>query len=90
MTGEQRLAYLLDLAESLGLEVRNVTGRAGDDRAADLVTLKGCEILFVDTAAPAAVRAQAVGRALRGRDGLDQMFLPPEIRSAIDGDDSEF
>ncbi len=84
MLAEDKLSALVDVARSLGMEVRLVdTAGAGRDGGA-LVRLKGREIVFLDVSAPLADRIDAVAGVLAGRKELEQLFLPPEIREAIE------
>ena len=86
MDQDSKLVILLDLAESIGIEVR--LGPARDDAAASpggsLVTLRGKDILFLDAHATTAARTAATAAALARRDEIEQMFLAPEIRETID------
>jgi len=86
MDEEGRLRFLLDLAESLGIEVRRAPpGGAGwDTPGGALVRLGDKEMLFMDAAAPIAARIVAAAAALAGRREIEQMFLPPEIREVIE------
>ena len=78
MDDQTKLRVLLDLVESLGISVRRGPARGGawGDQGASLVTLRGKEILFVDNGVSAA--------AMAGRDEIEQIYLPPEIREMID------
>lgn len=80
------LAALIDLAQSLGMEVRRVP--AGAETCASpggaLVRLRGRELLFLDPTASAADQISVVAEALAGRSELEDRFLPPEIRERID------
>lgn len=86
MDQESKLSVLLDLSESLGIDVRPgpVRGEGGHPPGGSLVKLRGKEILFLDTHTTTAARITAVAAALAGRDEIEQMFLPPEIREIID------
>ena len=86
MDDQTKLRVLLDLVESLGISVRRGPARGGTwgDQGASLVTLRGKEILFVDNGVSAAAQVTAIAAALAGRDEIEQMYLPPEIREAID------
>ena len=53
-----------------------------------LVKLKGKEILFLDPTAPLPDQVAVVAGCLRGRAGIEQRFLPPEVRQAIDNPES--
>jgi len=84
MFAEDKLSSLVETAKSLGIEVRLVdTAGSGKDGGA-LVRLKGREIIFLDVSAPIADRVETVARALAGRNELEQRYLPPEVRQAIE------
>ena len=81
-----RLESLLDLAEQVGLTVRQVSGTAETDHPGGaLVRLKGSEVLFLDPAAAVADQLAVTARALRGRRELSGRFIAPELRELIDG-----
>ena len=82
MDGQDLLAALLELAESLGIAVRTV--QTGSPQAAALVRLKGREVLFVEDSTELADRIDAVAAALAGRAELADRFLLPEVRAAIE------
>jgi len=86
MDEKRTLRMLLDLADEIGIAVRPAPAGEGRDAhpGGALVRLKGEEILFLDRRASAADQLGAVAGALRGRRELDERFLPPEIREAID------
>lgn len=85
MDGGAQLDALVALAESLGIAVRCIAGRPGEGASAgDLVCLKGKYVLFLDSTAPPAEQAAAVAGALVGRSELQDRFLPPALREAID------
>jgi len=85
MDPDTKLSTLLDLAESLGMEVRRMPPMGGTDHPGGaLVRLRGKEILFVDPSASTGDCIDAVARALAGRPELADRFLPPDIRDAID------
>ncbi len=84
-----QLRALLDLAESLGVEVRRTPSALPGEAASGhpggaMVKLRGKEILFLDPDAAVAERIEAAASALRGRPELEDVFLPPEIRQLID------
>ncbi len=86
MDNQSKLHLLLDLAESLCIEVRRGPARGGPGSAegGSLIRLRGKEILFLDTHASDSAQVAAVAAALAGRDEIEQMFLPPEIRQTIE------
>lgn len=87
MDHERKLAALMDLAESLGLSVRLVggVGDCGDYPGGAMVRLKGRDVIFLNPAAGIADRISVLAEALRGRAEIEAMYLPPEVREAIDG-----
>lgn len=86
MDEEKKLRVLLDLAESLGIEVRRVggCGAGWDSPGGSLVRLRHREILFLDPAASIGAQVAAAASALARRSEIEQIFLPPEIRETID------
>lgn len=81
----EQLRYLLNLAESAGIDIRRAP--AGDDHTGGaLVKLRGREILFLDPGASVADRIAVAAAALAGREELQDRFLPPQIRELIDRD----
>ena len=90
MDQKSKLRALLDLTESLGIEIRRAPphGAGWDFEGASLIRLGDREILFLDAKTSRAAQIAAVAAALAGRDEIEQMFLPPEIRETIEhGDD---
>ncbi len=85
MDAYQRLEWMLDLAEQIGLTVRRMP--AASDGAGyiggTLIRLKGVEVLFLDTSASLADQTAAVAAALVGRDELEDRFIPPEVRDIL-------
>ncbi len=89
MDTSRQLGELIDLAESLGISIRQAPSPA--DSAAEgrcsggaLVRLKGKEIIFLDSNASLSDQITVVAGALRLRPEIQQRFLPPEIRQLID------
>lgn len=90
----EQLRYLLDLAESVGIDIRRAPtavaaetpGGGSDHPGGALVKLKGKEILFLDPAASVADRIAVVAAALTGRADLQDRYLPPRIRDLIERD----
>jgi hypothetical protein len=78
----EKLRLLLDLARSLGLQVRPGPSHDGQGGGA-LVRLKGREILFLDGRSPVAERLAVTAKALAGRPQLEEMYLAPEIRELL-------
>jgi len=76
---------MLELAESLGMEIRRApAGDAAEHPGGAVVRLKGREILFLDPSAGVADRMAVVASALRGRPELEDRFLPPNLREMIE------
>ncbi|HAU38446.1 MAG TPA: hypothetical protein DCX07_12125 [Phycisphaerales bacterium] len=80
------LSELVDLAETLGMTVRRAPSGDGSSThpGGAIVKLKGREILFLDPSAPVADQIDVVALALRGRAEIENRFLAPELRAAID------
>jgi hypothetical protein len=87
MDDQETLQRLIELADQLGIEVRR--GPAMGDSThpgGAVVRLRGREILMIDPSASVEDRIAAAAAALRGREALAEMFLPPVLRELIDGD----
>lgn len=86
MEPAQQLAALIDLAESLEIEVRRSPAREqfGGRLGGALVALRGRSILFLDPSATWNDQVAAAALGLKGRKELDDIFIPPEIRELID------
>ncbi|MBL7134054.1 MAG: hypothetical protein ISS78_08150 [Phycisphaerae bacterium] len=86
MDNESQLGFLIDLAESLGIQVRQVSREvdSAENRGGDLVRLKGKEILFIDPGASAVEQIAVVAGALRDRQEIAEMYLPPQVRRALE------
>lgn len=78
----------MDLAESLAMSIRWVPGSGDSDGRAGgaAVRLRGRTVIFLDPLAGVADQVGVLAEALRGRDQIEGMYLPPEIRRTIDGD----
>ena len=87
MDHERKLAVLTDLAESLGFSVRLVGGwsDSANHPGGAVVRLKGRDVIFLNPLAGVADRISVLAEALRGRAEIEEMYLPPEVRDAIDG-----
>ena len=80
--GEDLLGDLLELAEQLGLEVRQAPlgGEGGG-----LAKLRGKEILFVDIDAPGDVQLEKTAAALsRLADRLETIYVKPAVRALLE------
>jgi len=87
MEPDSQIRLLLDLADEVGLEVRRVVGSSSgaEHPGGAKVRLKGKEILFLDPAACRSDQLDVLAGALKGRAGVEDRFLPPEIRERIEG-----
>ena len=83
-----KLSALIELAESLGVDIRRVSSAAGsaEHSGGAMVRMKGLEIFFIDPTASLADQISALADAMRGREELEDIFLPPELRQAIEGE----
>lgn len=86
MDKQSQLAFLTDLAESLGIEVRQASRKADlvENPGGALVRLKGRELLFINPGASLVEQMAVVARALRDRREIAEMYLPPEIRRLLE------
>jgi len=86
MNPHEQLAALIDLAETVGIDVRIAppSGGLSEYRPGALVRLKGREMLFLDPTASLADQIAVVAAALAGRSELQDRFIPPELREQID------
>ena len=86
METSRQLTVLLELAEQLDIAIRAAPSGGGSDRPGGaVVRLRGRQVLFLDPPASDADKVEVVAEALRARDELVEMFLPPEIRELIEG-----
>ncbi len=88
MDTETLLSMLLDLAEELGIELRHVPSlpMSSDHPGAELVRLKGREMLFINASAAPADQIDGVASVLRSRSELEDRYLPPQLREVLDGE----
>jgi len=87
MDARRKLRRLRDLLESLGVEVRSSpAGDSAPHRVGALIRLKDKEILFLDPHAGEDEQIRLLSSALRGREELEDRFLPPDLRETIEGD----
>ena len=86
MNQHEQLTALIDLAESVGIEIRAAppSGAAGEQRPGALVRLKGRELLFLDPTATVADQIAVAAAALAGRGELQERFIPPQLREQLD------
>ena len=85
MTPDAILSALLELAQNLNISVRTMpTSLGGEHAGGSLVRLRGKEIIFLDGSADTADQVAALASALKGRPDLENRFLPPELRDALD------
>ena len=81
MDSEEQLQELLDLAERLGVEVRQV-GMGGE--GGGICRLRGKQVLFVDTGASPAEQVGKTAAALAQVEGLEECYVRPEVRELLD------
>ena len=85
MTPDAMLSALLELAQGLNITVRTMpSGLDGQHAGGSLVRLRGKEIIFLDGSADTADQVAALASALKDRPDLENRFLPPEVREALD------
>lgn len=91
MDHDSKLAALMDLAESLGLSVRLVSGGSDfrEHPGGAMVRLRGRDVIFLNPSAGIADRISVLADALRGREEIETMYLPPEVREEIERDQME-
>ena len=73
---------LLALAEKLGITVRHAKlgGNGGG-----LAKLRDKRLLFVDLDADPADQLDQTAKAMAGAEGLDGVFVRPDVRELLDG-----
>jgi hypothetical protein len=81
MDNKGLLAELLDLAEQIGIEVRQVYlgGEGGS-----LCRLRGKWVLFVDAGADMADQVASAAAALAGRQELNDRYIKPQVRELLE------
>ena len=81
MEAEALLSELLDVAERLGVEVRRayLGGEGGG-----LCRLRGKEVLFLDVSASLAEQLAHTAAGLASLERMQDCFLLPEVREALD------
>jgi hypothetical protein len=81
--GEDLLGELLELAGQLGLEVRRLPlGGAGGG----LATLRGKQILYLDTEADSAMQLERTAAGLsRLAERFESVYLKPAVRALLEG-----
>ena len=85
MTPDAMLSALLELAQSMNITVRTMpSGMDGQHAGGSLVRLRGKEIIFLDGSADTTDQVAALASAIKGRPDLENRFLPPEVREALD------
>ncbi len=77
----EKLDVLVSLAEGLGIRVRRepLGGEGGG-----LCTLRGAQVLFIDTMADVGTRYEKTIAALAAMPEIDNHYILPEIRQEID------
>ena len=89
----EQLRAMMDLAEELGMTIREVPGLPGpgDCPGGALVRVKDREVLMLDTQAGLADRISVAVAALADRPELADRFIAPQLRERIElgrtGDD---
>lgn len=81
MDFSQRFELLLELADRLGVQVR-AEPLGGD--GGGLCTLRGRQVLFVDTQADLQSRYEKTLAALAALGDLDKHYVLPEIRQDLE------
>jgi len=84
---QAKLAMLMDLAESVGIPIRRVPRGTdlADGRGGAVVRLRGITMVFLDPLASPADQISVLAEVLRDREEIQNRFLPPEIREALEG-----
>ena len=81
----RQLESMLDLAEQVGLTVRQVSGPGENEHPGGaVVRLKGAEVLFLDPTASVADQLAVVAMALKRHGELEGRFIAPELRDLIE------
>lgn len=81
MPGSSTFDELLALAEKLGVAVRHAhLGGAGGG----LARFKGKRQLFIDLDADPADQLERTARALASLDGLNEIFIRPDVRAMLE------
>lgn len=83
MRDADKLRIMLELLQECGVTVRQAP--PDGESAGALVRLRGQEVLFLDSSAGIDEQIELLAQALRGRGELEDRFLLPEIREALDG-----
>lgn len=85
-----KLFELMDLAQDVGLEVRQVPGSGEPDThpGGAVIRLKGKAVVFLDPSAALPEQIEVLARALRSQPSLQQRFVQPEIRQILDQADA--
>ena len=88
MDNSELLGKLIDLSEQMEIPIRRAPASEsppGDRHPAGaLVSLKGNEIIFLDTSASLADQISLLATVLAGREQLADCFLPPQVREVLD------
>ena len=86
MEAHEHLRLLLDLAEEAGIAIRRAPSAAdsADHPGGALVRVGTREMLFLDPTAAPADQIAVVAAALRGREEIENRYLPPELRQLIE------
>ena len=81
MDSQELLENLTELASQMGISVRRTDlGGSGGS----LVSLKGRQILFIDTLADPADQLERIIPDFARLPGLDEIYIVPELRQLLD------
>jgi len=78
---EHKLAHVLELLDRLNVTVRHES--LGGGGGGGLCRLRGRPVVFIDRDADPPSRYAAVLDALRNLDGLDALYVLPEVREDL-------
>lgn len=82
----EQLSALIDLATSLGIEIRPAPPgmESSEHPGGAVVRLRGKEIAFLASEASAADQSAVLAAALANRKELQDRFLPPTLRELLE------
>ncbi|HUT59289.1 MAG TPA: hypothetical protein VNA25_15680 [Phycisphaerae bacterium] len=79
------MAALVDLAESLGFQVRaGPSGESAGRAGGAVVRLRDKQIIFLDAHAPPGDQINVLAAALAERPEIAERFIVPELRELIE------
>ena len=82
MDSEKLLEELVELAEKLGIEVRQVDLGGG---GGSLVRLRDKRVMFVDTSADAEDQLERLAADVAECGDFEDVYMVPELRELIEG-----